>query len=290
VDELRDELRVALELASEEELRELTEILFRPKLNPLDYWHTSHPLEVQSLDRDAWLHELEGRFRFLAADGLTVLQRKTHQVSYRQTLLQVCKYLHLPYKATLSTTELEAEIFLHLLHRAWKKLPQAEKTSLTQRVQRSLSHTSLLDRLPQALQKDPMSLVIKGSSAIAVSSVLKPLLLQLIARQFAIHFARYQVAHQAIALGGAAAATQLQTQVTLQLARQGMAVSAARYGAVRTAFSFLGPAMWTWFAVDLGWRSISTNYARIIPTIFTLAQIRLTRGSDGEEWTTVYSH
>ncbi|MEB3295479.1 MAG: hypothetical protein VKJ24_20185 [Synechococcales bacterium] len=275
-----DELRIALELASEEELQELTEILFRPKFNPLDYWQGIHPLKIQSLDRDAWLWELEQRFRFLAADGLTVLQRKTQQVSYRQVLIQVCKYLHLPYKAAMSTTELEAEIFLHLLNRAWKNLPQAEKNSLTQRVQRSLSHTRLLDQLPQALQKDPMSLVIKGSSAIAVSSVIKPLLLQLIARQFSLHVAHYQVAQQAIALGGAAAATQVQTQVTLQLARQGMAMSAARYGAVRTVFSFLGPTLWAWFAADLGWRSISTNYARIIPTIFALAQIRLTRGHD----------
>jgi len=28
----------------------------------------------------------------------------------------------------------------------------------------------------------------------------------------------------------------------------------------------------------LGWKAIATNYGRIIPIIFTLAQIRLTRG------------
>jgi uncharacterized protein YaaW (UPF0174 family) len=42
-------------------------------------------------------------------------------------------------------------------------------------------------------------------------------------------------------------------------------------------FAVLGPVMWGWFFADLGWRAIATNYGRIIPTIFALAQIRLTR-------------
>ncbi|MGI0490341.1 YaaW family protein [Alkalinema pantanalense CENA528] len=284
-----DELRAALELATDDELRELTEILFRPKFNPLDYLNKTDPLDIQALDREDWMDELEDRFRFLAADGMTVLQRKTHCVSYRQALLQVCRYLRLPYQVSMSTMELEAEIFLHLLNRAWKKLPEAEQVSLTKRVQRSLSHTSLIDKLPQALQKDPMSLVIKGGSAIAVSSVVKPLLLQLIARQFALHFARYHVANSTLAAGGLATVSQLQTQFTMRMAQYGMTVNAARYGAVRTAFSFLGPAMWTWFIADLGWRSISTNYARIIPTIFALAQIRLTRGNEDGGMVMAYS-
>nr|WP_199307387.1 hypothetical protein [Alkalinema sp. FACHB-956] len=278
-----------MELATEEELCELTEILFRPKFNPIDYLNKTDPLDIQALDREDWMDELENRFRFLAADGMTVLQRKTHHVSYRQALLQVCRYLRLPYQAAMTTMELEAEIFLHLLNRAWKKLPEAEQVSLSKRVQRSLSHTSLLDRLPQALQKDPMSLVIKGGSAIALSSVVKPLLLQLIARQFALHVARYQVANSTLAAGGLATVSHLQTQVTMRMAQYGMAMNAARYGTVRTAFSFLGPAMWAWFLADLGWRSISTNYARIIPTIFTLAQIRLTRGNDDGGMVMAYS-
>jgi uncharacterized protein YaaW (UPF0174 family) len=56
-----------------------------------------------------------------------------------------------------------------------------------------------------------------------------------------------------------------------------MALTAARYGLVRGVFACVGPALWTWFLADLGWRAISVNYARIIPTIFALAQIRLTR-------------
>ncbi len=58
-----------------------------------------------------------------------------------------------------------------------------------------------------------------------------------------------------------------------------MVSAAATQGAVRGVFAFLGPAMWGWFFADLGWRAISTNYGRIIPTILALAQIRLTRGT-----------
>jgi uncharacterized protein YaaW (UPF0174 family) len=43
----------------------------------------------------------------------------------------------------------------------------------------------------------------------------------------------------------------------------------------------LGSALWVSFAPDLGWRTIATNYGRVIPMIFTLAQIRLIRT---EQW------
>ncbi|MGB5769534.1 MAG: hypothetical protein WBM32_06640, partial [Crocosphaera sp.] len=56
-----------------------------------------------------------------------------------------------------------------------------------------------------------------------------------------------------------------------------MALTAARYGAVRGVLAFVGPVLWGWFLADLGWRAIATNYGRIIPVIFALAQIRLTR-------------
>jgi hypothetical protein len=50
-----DELRAALELATEEELQQLTELLFSRKFNPLDYVQTPAPIDVQSRDRQAWL-------------------------------------------------------------------------------------------------------------------------------------------------------------------------------------------------------------------------------------------
>ena len=270
-----DELRTALELATEEELQDLTAILFGRKFNPIDYVHTPEPLEVQSQDHEAWLDALEGRFRFLAADGMTVLRGRTEQVTYREALIQVCKYLKMPYSRKLATVDLEAEVFLHLLGHVWKKLPEKEKQKLTVQVQQLAKSEN--QPLPFSLQRDPLGLLFKGGSAIAVTSVIQPLLLQQIARQFAMHFATYQIAQQAAVEGSIAATAQFQTYVASQMARQGMAVSAARYTAVRGIFAALGPVMWGLFFADLGWRAIATNYGRIIPTIFALAQIRLTR-------------
>jgi len=275
-----DELRAALELATEEELQDLTAILFSRKFNPLDYVRTPEPIEVQSQDRKAWLDALENRFRFLAADGMTVLQRRTNKVTYRQALIQVCRYLKIPYSQELATVDLEAEVFLHLLGKVWKKLPEPEQQKLTVRVQRHLSKSELREPLPILLQSDPLGLIFKGGSALAVTSVIAPVVLKQIARQFALHFATYQVAKQAAIKGTEAASTQFQSYVTLQMARRGMTMSAARYGAVRSIFAVIGPMMWAWFFADLGWRAIATNYGRIIPTIFALAQIRLTHAEE----------
>ncbi|GAA6618535.1 YaaW family protein [Scytonema sp. NUACC26] len=272
-----DELRAVLELATEEELKDLTAILFSRKFNPLDYVHTPEPIEVQSKGRKAWLDTLEQRFRYLAADGVTVLRGRTGQVSYRQVLIQVCKYLKIPYSHELTTVDLEAEVFLFLLGHVWKKLPEKDKQKFTIQVQHQLAQSQPNQTLPLSLQRDPLGLLFKGGSALAVTSIIQPLLLKQIARQFAMHFATYEVTKQAVVKGSEVATNQFQNYVTLQMAKQGMAVSATRYSVVRGMFAFLGPMMWAWFFADLGWRAVATNYGRIIPTIFTLAQIRLTR-------------
>jgi uncharacterized protein YaaW (UPF0174 family) len=272
-----DELRSGLELATEEELQGLTDILFCRKYNLLDYVYTPEPIQVQSQDRQTWIDSLEQRFRFLAADGLTVLRRQSAQVSYRQALIQICRYLKIRYSDRLSTEDLEAEVFLHLLGCFWKQLPSGEQKALANRVQRSIAEASHAQNLPVPPQQDPLKLVLKGGGALAVSSVIRPLVLQQIARQFAFHAATYQVTQQSLVQGGAAIATQIQRQAVLQSASRGMTLNAARYGAVRTVFAVLGPAMWAWFFADLGWRAIATNYGRVIPVVFTLAQIRLTR-------------
>lgn len=54
-------------------------------------------------------------------------------------------------------------------------------------------------------------------------------------------------------------------------------MSAARFGAVRSALALLSPVMWTWLGVDLAMKSIGTDYARIVRTVFALAQVRLIR-------------
>lgn len=272
-----DELRSALELATEDELQQLTQILFCRKFNPLDYLQTPDPIEVQSQDWETWIDSIETRFRYLAADGFTVLRGKTKQFSYRQALVRVCHYLKIPYSKRMATTDIEAEIFLHLIGKAWKRLPALEQKSLMTRIQRSLAESNTPEPLLVQLKQDSLDIILKGSSAIAVNSFLKPLILKQIAQQFAVHFATYQAATSALVRGGTAVAAQIQNRVVLQAAERGMAMSAARYGAVRTVFAFVGPVLWGWFLADLGWKAIATNYGRIIPVIFALAQIRLTR-------------
>ena len=271
-----NELRAALELATEEELQDLTTILFRRKFNPLDYLRGLDPEQVQSGDRTTWLNALEQRFRFLAADGFTVLKGRTEAVTYRQVLIRICRYLRLRYSPSLDTTDLEADIFLHLMQRTWKRLPRPDRQALTQRIRQALATTPTAP-LPLNWREDPLRLVLEGSGALAMSSVVRPLLLRQIAQQFAAHFAAYQVARRA----AAALPLGLQGHLALQTARQGMSLSAARYGALRTVGAVVGSALWLGFLADLGWRSISTNYGRIIPIVFTLAQIRLTRANDG---------
>ncbi|QUS59943.1 hypothetical protein IQE94_16435 [Synechocystis sp. PCC 7339] len=272
-----DELRSALELATEDELTQLTQILFCRKFNPLDYLQTPLPVEVQSLDRPLWESSLEERFRYLAADGLTVLRGKTKKFSYRDTLIRVCQFLKVPYAQQMTTLDLETDIFLHLVNQAWQKLPPAEQNNLTRKIQRSLINSPLPEPLPLQIQHNPVNVILKGGGAIAVSSVLRPLLLGRILQQLTVHIAQYQVAKSMLVKGGLNAAGQLQNQLALQTAKQGVLMGTARYGAVRTIFSVLGPALWGLFLADLGWRAIATNYGRIIPVIFTLAQIRLTR-------------
>ena len=280
-----NELRAALELATEEELQQITQVLFCRRFNPLDYWQTPEPIDVQSQDWQTWIDSLEKRFRYLAADGMTVLRGRTQEFSYRDTVIQVCRYLKIPYSRQMSTTDIEAEIFLHLVDKAFKRLPRKEKQSLTVKIKQSLSRANLPEPLPVQLQHNPLNIFLKDSGIVAVSSLLKRWLLKHIARQFAIHFASYQAAKTAVVQGGVAAAANLQNRLVLQTAKKGMTSAIARYGTVRTVFSLLGPMMWGYFVADLGWKAISTNYSRIIPTIFTLAQIRLTRG---EYWAPAY--
>lgn len=273
-----DELRAGLALATEEELRQITQILFHRRFNPLDYWQTPEPISIQSQDLDLWLDSLDQRFRYLAADGMTVLRGRTQEVSYREILIKVCHYLKIPYSQRMKATEIEAEIFLHLISKAWNKLPLQEQKSLQAQVGNSLAKAHPPEPLPVHLQHSPLKIFIKGSGIVALSTVLKSWLLKHIAQQFAIHFATYQATRTALIKGGTTAVAGLSNQLALQAAKKGMVTNAARYGAARGVFSLLGPIVWGYFVADLGWRAIATNYGRVIPIIFTLAQIRLIRG------------
>ena len=276
-----DELRTGLELATQEELADLAEVLFRPKFNPLDYWCIPSPQVVQSCDHHRRIEQIEARLRYLAADGLTVLRKDTHQLSYRQILLQLSHHLKFELSECLPTLDLEAEIFLQLLEKTWHRLTPRQQKQFQKRLTSELSQVKQFQQLSPQLQQNPMALVLKGGGAVAISSVIRPWLQQQIAKQFALQFARYQVAQQTLR-GAATVGAKVQSRAAIQLASRGMAINAARYGAVRGALACLGPALWTWFVVDLGWRAIASNYTRVVPVVFTLAQIRLVRAPGNE--------
>jgi uncharacterized protein YaaW (UPF0174 family) len=271
-----DGLRAALELATAEERQEIAEILFRPRFNPLDYLSRSNPEWVWDQHPEDCLDAIEDRFRFLAADGLTVIRGQALSVHYGDVLVQVCRHLKIPYDTSFRIEDLEVEIYLHILQRTWRRIPQDDRLVLQRRITSALGQS--LPATQVAALADPLRLVFEGGGALAVTSVLQPWVMKTIARQFALQVVRYQLAQETLRQGGAWA-LRLQGQLAAQSASRGLMVTAARYTAVRSVFAVVTPALWTWFIADLGWRTIATNYGRIIPVIFTLAQIRLLRDS-----------
>ncbi len=261
----------ALHLATDEELWQIAEILFQRGLNPLDYFTLPPLVEVQSLDRGELISKIIDRFQFLAADGMTVLKGKTQSLQYRDVLKRVFWHLKMRCSSSVTTHELESELYLKLLERSLAKLPPKERQEL--------------DRdLARAIQDDPvhhnnlLGVLAKGTGVLALTTMVKPAVLHLLARRVAWYFATYQVGQEALKAGGAALAQRIQAYFTTALAKRGMAIAAARYGLVKGIFSLISPALWGIFLVDLGWRGIATNYRRIIPVIFLVAQIRLLKG------------
>jgi uncharacterized protein YaaW (UPF0174 family) len=267
-----DDLVSALELANDQELDQIVDLLFRRKFNPLDYVTMPPVAELKSLERSQLVTKLVERFQFLAADGFSVLKGNTALLSYRQVLERVCQHLKLKYSALQSIADLESELFLHLLSRSWEKMPSKQRDSLNQLVTQSQVQDSVKN------VQNPLALFLKGGSAIAVTTIVQPTVMTLLARQLAWHLATYQVGKEALKIGGSAIANRIQAYFGTYFAKRGIAATAARYGLARTAFSVITPTLWGIFLADLSWRAISVNYERIIPVIFTLAQIRLLRG------------
>jgi len=272
-----NELSGVLELATDDELHQIADILFRRKFNPLDYVVSPPVQELQSWDRDELIEAIAKRFKFLAADGFTVLRRQTSNVSYRQVLERVCQHLNIKYSKNQNIEDIESELFLNLINNSWKKLSLKERSNLDESMQAALTESDLQKSLPPDAQRNPMSLLVKGGSAIAVSTVLRSAVLNTLAKQVAWHFASYQVGYEVLKTGGTAIATRINAYVGTYIAKRGMTVAATQYTAARAVFSVVTPALWGLFFADLGWRAIATNYGRIIPAIFIIAQIRLLR-------------
>ena len=67
---------------------------------------------------------------------------------------------------------------MHLLQKAWAKLPTDEQNSIRNQVIKSLANSTTPEPLPLRLQHDPLKIILKGSGVVAVSSILKSWLLK----------------------------------------------------------------------------------------------------------------
>ncbi|GJP31338.1 hypothetical protein CLOM_g11981 [Closterium sp. NIES-68] len=124
-----DDVEFVLHLASDEELRELWDILYgRSLFSPVfksitagdgsasaaQLFSAAFGESSEGLERADLIQRLEARFFFLSADARDTVTG--NRPSYRDVLLTVRQRLGVRCSAVLSTPDLESEIFLHLLN------------------------------------------------------------------------------------------------------------------------------------------------------------------------------
>ncbi|KAK6921369.1 hypothetical protein RJ641_015047 [Dillenia turbinata] len=225
------ELRSVLELASDSELYELENILYgRSLFSPLlkSMMHGADRdhlvLEDDLEERDNFIAELESRFLFLAADARSTL--RGWRPSYRNVLLGVRKKLKVPCSCKLSTENLEAEIFLHLLQDSFSQEPGflSRENSMTSR------SDGCLELGISKWQGQPVhslrigaaelwSMVLKGGSLFTLGKLYDLVARSLTGKIF-VEAANYQIRKEIIKKGGQLAAINLESRAALLAARQ----------------------------------------------------------------------
>ncbi|KAG2635347.1 hypothetical protein PVAP13_2NG346600 [Panicum virgatum] len=258
------ELRLVLELATDEELMEFEEILygtsyFSPLLKSIARRPNSDSAVVLDdiEERDLFISKLESRFLYLAADARSII--RGWRPSYRDVLLGVRKKLGVQCSSKLSTADLEAEIFLYLVdeYSSHRKDPK----------QKSPNEISDL-----GVNK------WKGGSALTVKTIYESLASKL-SGKLLMEAANYEIKKELVKQGGRLAAVNLESRAGLLAARQGLARAASRYVGLRSVMTFIGPIMWGTLLADIVIQMLGTDYARIVQAIYAFAQIRLTRTS-----------
>ncbi|CAJ2675874.1 unnamed protein product [Trifolium pratense] len=293
------DLRSVLELATDSELCEIQTILFGPSyLSPLlksitTTTTTSRTLkkeEVEIIDpstigydiqlRQQFIATLESRFFFLAADARSTL--RGWRPSYRNVLLNLSKKLDIPCSTQLSTHDLELEVFLHLLHYDSTEESGGDHTGLLDVSTASHAQGTLQLGLDQWKMQskvgaqDFQSILLKGGGIFTLAKIY-----QLFARKLSgkmlVEAANYQVKKELVKKGGHLAMINLESRVALLAAKQGFLGAASRYLGFRSMLTLLGPVLWGTFLADLVIQMLGTDYARILRTIYALAQIRVIR-------------
>eukprot|EP00252_Welwitschia_mirabilis_P005744 TRINITY_DN162_c0_g1_i2.p1 TRINITY_DN162_c0_g1~~TRINITY_DN162_c0_g1_i2.p1 ORF type:complete len:337 (-),score=34.15 TRINITY_DN162_c0_g1_i2:505-1515(-) len=244
------DLRLVLEFATDAELIELCDILYgRSVTSPAlkSFINRDDPQDIlvqmdEPGERDILLGKLESRFLFLAGDAKATLTQCVP--SYRDVLLQVRKKLGVLCSIKLSTEDIEAEIFLHLLQQRSSK----SRNQLELSLKKLRTHFAGITSLPQARFQS------QGQATAAIEELLSIIL-----------------------KGGKAVATKLENQLALLAARQGVARATLHYTIVKNLIAILGPLSWGTFLADLTIKAMGTDYARVVRAIYMFAQIRLTR-------------
>ncbi|KAG0543930.1 hypothetical protein BDA96_02G231400 [Sorghum bicolor] len=240
------ELRLVLELATDEELMEVEEILygtsyFSPLLKSIARRPNSDGVVVLDdiEERDHFISKLESRFLYLAADARSIISHKKDRLSFPWD----------KQKSPKETSSLGAN--------NWKVL-----TDVAWRVGRKGMETTFL----------------KGGSALTLKTIYESLASRLSGKLLK-EAANYEIKKELVKQGGRLAAVNLESRAGLLAARQGLARAASRYVGLRSVMTFLGPIMWGTLLADIVIQMLGTDYARIVQAIYAFAQIRLTRTS-----------
>ncbi|XP_047051600.1 uncharacterized protein LOC124657011 [Lolium rigidum] len=282
------ELRLVLELATDEELLEFEEILYGTSyLSPVIKSIAKRPnsVSVVALDdieeRDVFISKLESRFLYLAADARSII--RGWRPSYRNVLLQVRKELGVQCSSKLCTADLEAEIFLHLLdeyssrQKGSLSFPWDKQRSPKEKPRFEVNNWKVLtDAAWRIGSKGLESTFLKGGSALTVKTIYESLAKRL-SGKLLMETANYEIKKELVKQGGRLAAVNLESRVGLLAAEQGLARAASRYVGLRSFMTLLGPIMWGTLLADIVIQMLGTDYARIVQAIYAFAQIRLTR-------------
>ncbi|CAN6714499.1 unnamed protein product [Malus baccata var. baccata] len=246
--------------------------------------NVDHSMVEEDLDeREEFLAVLESRFLFLAADARSTI--RGWRPSYRNVLLAVRKELNVPCSSKLSTEDLEAEIFLHLL-RDYSSEESGNFEGLLEFPELSDGQQSLQLGLSQwkvqalsALKvgaAELRSMFLKGGGIFTLAKIYQLLARKLSGKVF-LEAANYQLKRDFVRKGGQLAAMNLESRAAFLAAKQGFAGAASRYLGLRSMMALLGPVLWGTFLADVVIQMLGTDYARILRAIYAFAQIRITR-------------
>lgn len=289
------DLWAVLEMATEQELQQVYDCLHgRSLTSPLlkTLVADKEPASVQLSGRLLLMYKIEQRFRFLAADSITVLRGQ--RPSYRDALLKLRDRLSVHCVSTMPVADLEVEIFLAIVQRHTELVqgmadPEVTNTAASYVISgdgmanvRDSTAGGASKRVVDLLRAplklgapDFMPALVKFFSATAVSKMSVNTLRKLAASLWC-HHTRYEAALSTLfATSSKGLAGSMQRQAAVQAAQSGLATAAARYTAARSALSIIHPIMWTWLGLDLALMALGTDYGRLSRAVFELAQIRL---------------